>query len=289
MGGLGNQMFQYAAARALSYRKNTGLKMDISFYDGSQDRYSFRRYGLSCFELPQNFASTKEICRLKGEYANKIQRFIYEYRQRFLPYYCKSHYREQINYDPNFINASKDVYLNGYWQSEKYFKDIEKIIRKDFTIKIAQDSLNKEMAGAILKIESVSIHIRRDDYAPNPIANQKFIACPLEYYYEAIEKLASKVTNPRFFVFSDDPDWVKENLKVSYPVVFVTHNTKSKDYEDLRLMSLCRHHIIANSTFSWWGAWLCENQRKIVIAPKKWFNDKSIDTSDITPETWLRI
>ena len=101
--------------------------------------------------------------------------------------------------------------------------------------------------------------------------------------------MTQKITNPHFFIFSDDQKWVKDNFKIKYPIAFIDHNASKKDYEDLRLMSLCKHNIIANSSFSWWGAWLNSNPKKIVIAPKEWFADPSIDTSDLIPPGWIRL
>ena len=137
--------------------------------------------------------------------------------------------------------------------------------------------------------EAVSMHIRRSDYVSGPYVHNRFYLCPLSYYYAAIEILRKSLSYPDFFVFSDDIQWVKENLRLEYPTRYVDHNGPERDYEDLRLMSLCKHHVIANSTFSWWGAWLSTNPEKIVIAPQHWFKDAKRCTKDLIPGTWIRL
>ncbi len=181
------------------------------------------------------------------------------------------------------------MYLQGYWQSEKYFKDIEKIIRDDFTFSEEPDYQNKQMADTIKCCEAVSLHVRRGDYVSNPVTTEYHGICSEDYYRRAVREVERYCKNPQFFVFSDDPSWAKENLETGYPTTIIDFNGSEKDYEDLRLMSLCQHHIIANSSFSWWGAWLSWNPQKIVIAPKKWFNRPEINTQDLIPESWIRI
>jgi hypothetical protein len=177
------------------------------------------------------------------------------------------------------------VYLAGCWQSERYFKDIEDVIRREFTVKIKPDANNERTTALINSVNAVSLHIRRDDY----VTNQRHGTCALAYYQQAVEIISRKVSSPYFFVFCDDILWAKENLKLKYPTVFISHNDAAKDFEDLRLMTQCSHHITANSTFSWWGAWLNKKYDKIVIAPGKWFNDEGINTKDLIPEGWIRI
>jgi len=188
-----------------------------------------------------------------------------------------------------FLALPDHSYLEGYWGSEKYFKDIENIIRKEFTLKDKPDAINQKMISRIKNCDSVSIHIRRGDYIFDEKTNKYHGVCNLDYYLKAIALVAKKVKKPYFFIFSDDIRWAKQNLHLKFPCVYVNHNIGKKDYEDLRLMSNCCHNIIANSSFSWWGAWLNKNKDKIVIAPKKWFTDKSINTKDLIPKQWLKI
>lgn len=286
MGGLGNQLFQYALGRRIAYFENVPLKLDLTWFDS----YALRKYSLQYFNITDEVASCDEISLLKGSSHKKLILSVSQILEKFLPYYKRSFIRERsYSFDPNLFRTSKDVYLDGYWQSEKYFEDIGDIIHKEFTLKHKPEKANVDMARHIQNTESVSLHIRRGDYVSNTKTNQVHGSCSLDYYYRAIEKMTDVIDRPNFFVFSDDPLWVKENLKVSHPVTFVVHNGFDKDYEDLRLMSLCQHHIIANSTFSWWGAWLCENKKKMVFAPDKWFNSSEFDTKDLIPASWQRI
>jgi hypothetical protein len=151
-------------------------------------------------------------------------------------------------------------------------------------------SPNEEMAHRIGGEESaVSIHVRRGDYVSDAGTNRFHGTCSVDYYHDAVDRISGFAPASHFFVFSDGIDWAKENLRLRQPVTYVDFNDGEKNYEDLRLMSLCKHHIIANSSFSWWGAWLNPNPDKIVIAPKKWFNDPSINTDDLIPNSWLRL
>ncbi len=286
IGGLGNQMFQYAMARRIAILKKTDLKFDISCFKHYEDR----KYDLGCFNIIENFASSQEIYRLKGPDGSRIPWKIFKIINEIKPLHKRSYIKERyFHYDPDVLIISDNVYLEGYWQSEKYFKEIEDIIRSEFKIKHKPDSLNKKLGDLILSKQSVSIHIRRGDYITDPDVYKVHGICSMEYYNSAIEKISKTINNPHFFIFSDDPLWAENNLSIDYPTTFINGNSGNKGFEDMRLMSLCSHNIIANSSFSWWGAWLNENPDKIVIAPKKWFNDQRINTKDQIPESWHKI
>lgn len=283
IGGLGNQMFQYAAGRRVALANNTELKLDITVYE-KQVGITPRKYGLNVFNIQANIASNEEIGKLKKEnvFLNKLSKFI--------PVFKDSRVTEKHFYfDRAVLNIKNNSHLEGYWASEKYFKDIENIIRKDFTFKDKPDEVNQQMVGRIKNCDSVSIHIRRGDYVFDEKTNKYHGFCDLDYYLRAITLVTKTVKNPQFFVFSDDIKWAKQNLHPKFPCTYVDHNVGKKDYEDMHLMSLCKHNIIANSSFSWWGAWLNQNPGKIVIAPKKWFRNKSIDTKDLIPHSWVKI
>ncbi|MHB8117593.1 MAG: alpha-1,2-fucosyltransferase [Methanothrix sp.] len=283
-GGLGNQLFQYAMARRLALINDVPLKLDISEFEND----NLRNYALGNFNIVENIASPSERAKLLK--TNNIASKIMLHIGKLKPYYRRSYIKERFfHFDPNILKVSHDVYLEGYWQSEKYFKDIEDVIRYEFRVKPDQDEANKAMAQNIMSKEAVSIHIRRGDYVTDPKTNKFHGTCSLGYYLNGIEKIADLISNPHFFIFSDDHQWIQDNLKIEYPATFVTHNGAGKDYEDLRLMTLCNHHIIANSSFSWWGAWLCENEKKMVFAPVKWFNASEFDTKDLIPASWQRI
>lgn len=181
-----------------------------------------------------------------------------------------------------------NVYLEGYWQSERYFEDIKEIVQKEFTLKTPLEGLNLILAEEIRTVDAVSMHVRRGDYVTDENVSTMHGVCDLEYYRKAVDKVVQTLKDPCFFVFSDDPEWVADNLKLRHPARYISHNS-SLAHEDLRLMSLCRHHIIANSSFSWWGAWLSTCHEKLVIAPNKWFNNFKVDTSDLIPKAWIRI
>jgi len=263
IGGLGNQMFQYAAARRMAYFHKTTLKLDISAFNW----YKLRTYSLNHFNIMENIANPTEVANFKG-------RII---KEKF------------FDFNPNETTATENIYLDGYWQNEKYFSGIEDIMRMEFRVKYNLYGKNKELAAYIRECPSVSIHIRRGDYVTDPITNAAHGVCTLDYYHRCINKLLDKVKNPHFFIFSDDPDWVAKNLDLDFPTTLVVHNGIERDYEDMRLMSMCQHNIIANSSFSWWGAWLNANPDKLIFAPRQWFQNEAIDASDIIPSGWQRV
>lgn len=260
IGGLGNQFFQYAVARHLAEIRQTVLKIDISAFE----TYKLHKYSLWAFNIRENFASPEEAAALR-------------------------HIKEKhFHFSPDTLCLSDDVYLEGYWQSEKNFANIAGIIRQEFTVKTPLSSKNEKLAEHMASCESVSIHIRRKDYATGQI--QILDPCTTDYYFRCVECLVQSNIHPHFFVFSDDMEWVQDNIKLPYPVTLVDHNGADKNYEDLRLMSLCRHNIIANSSFSWWGAWLNNNHNKIICAPKKWFNENTRNSSkDMIPSSWIQL
>lgn len=284
IGGLGNQMFQYATGRRMAHFNNTELKLDITGYK-NQVGITPREYMLHIFNIQENFASESEINKLKKN--NFVQKILKKIHPVFTN---KSYIKEKgHNFDPDILNIGDNTYLEGYWTSEKYFRDIEDIIRKEFTLKNKPDEVNQKMICRIKSCNSASIHIRRGDYVEDKKTNQFHGVCALRYYLKAVALIAKKVKNPQFFVFSDDLQWTKQNLHLEFPYIYDDHNAGKKDYEDMRLMSECKHNIIANSSFSWWGAWLNKSTNKIVITPKRWFKDPLIKTVDLIPKSWLKI
>ena len=254
-GGLGNQLFQYAFGRSLSSDLNTELIFDLSHYDSEyakSKKHDF--FNLQIFNIKNiNTQFSKEM--LEEPYK--------------LKFYQEPSFNETTGFPSkrNLNSLQIPAYFDGYWQSEKYFIQNENLIKKDLQFNIPINGKNKAVAKDILDNNSIAMHIRRGDYQDNP----QFGMCGLDYYKKSISYIENQIEDPKFFIFSDDPQWVKKNIKVSHPTYYVTHNSVEKGHEDLRLMSLCKHFIIANSSFSWWGAWLSQNENKIVTIPKPWF------------------
>lgn len=286
IGGLGNQMFQYALGRALASRHNVPLKLDTSAYA----QYPLRKYRLHHFNIAATVATPAEVAQVTGAHLQGIRKRFYAFYQRRLPYYARARVKERnFHYDPNMRKVRPQTYLIGFWQSEKYFKDVAAVLRKEFTLKHPPDAPNQAMLQHIEAVNAVSVHVRRTDYVTDPAAHHLHNICTPAYYKAAIGTLAQSLEAPHFFIFSDDMPWVRQHLTISYPVTYVDHNDADHGYEDLRLMRYCKHHIIANSTFSWWGAWLSEYQFKQILAPGKWFTRADINTSDVIPASWLQL
>lgn len=279
-GGLGNQMFQYAFYRKLQLDDKI-VALDIS---------GFKDYNLhNGFELERVFglsiitADNILIDKIKkSAYSSCILSKIYR-KLKLLNCYIV---QREFNYQPKYgiISNNRTSYLEGYWQSEKYFEKYAHVIHSDFRFPDL-DITNQLFALQIQKTQSVSVHIRMGDYVNHPLHGE---ICTIEYYQSAIEQIRLKIENPVFFIFSNDTEWCKQNLDISN-AVYVTGNVDKNSYRDMQLMSMCKHNIIANSSFSWWGAWLNNNSNKVVIAPSKWFNDESINTCDLLPESWIKI
>jgi hypothetical protein len=288
-GGLGNQMFQYAVGRRLALSNNSQLKLDLSIFK-NQIGMTPRTYKLDVFNIKAEIATSREVERLKGSTRNFLYRYWRKLKMRVIPYYRQSYILEKTHqFDPNILKLGSNVYLQGFWPSEKYFREIENFIRQEFTFKKAPTKQNRETAYRISKTSSVSIHFRRADYVTDKATHNYHGVCGLSYYRKAVDIISKKISKPHFYIFSDDPSWTKRHFHIKYPVFFVDNNPIEKGFEDLRLMSLCKHNIIANSSFSWWGAWLNRNPEKIVIAPKRWFRNRSKNTSDRIPDSWIKV
>ena len=282
-GGLGNQMFQYAIGLNLAHKNNDALLIDAAGYTKIQNssKDTIRNFELDKFNISSRLGSNSEIDEIKYPLGliSKINRLIQKkILRRFNHDYC-----------PDLLSKKGNVYLDGFFQSEKNFMESSGLIRKEFSLK--QEFINGQATKILENIShhtSVSIHIRRGDYAQDKKTNKYHGLCPISYYENAISLITSKIENPHFFIFSDDIEWVKKNLPINHPHTFVSDGILIPQQE-MYLMSKCKHNIIANSTFSWWGAWLNENPDKIVIAPKKWVNIEPNPHPNIIPETWITI
>lgn len=287
IGGLGNQMFQYAAGRALSFKRHTRLKLDVSAFGNYRLHHGFTL--TQAFDAPCDIASDSDVREVLGCRANRLIRAAL---QRFPGIHlgAKRFMREpHVHYWSGFDNAPDDCYLSGYWQSERYFYEFAEAIRSDFSFRPAVDPVNIQLIREISELPAVSLHVRRGDYVSNPKAAQVHGTCGVEYYARAIDYIAARVSNIHLFIFSDDLEWAVRNLPLeSWPYTCVGNNTGQESWRDMHLMSLCRHNITANSSFSWWGAWLNSNPEKIVVAPSRWFASRH-DASDVIPSTWIRL
>ena len=286
MGGLGNQMFQYAAGRALALRLNEELKLDYSWFT-SVGSDTYRIPMLDIFPIEAKYANAEEVNRVIYKRQNIYQ------KMKGKKQYTSSYIAEpSYEYWSGFTALTSPAYLLGYWQNEKYFSSVSAIIRQDFLFPEFSCSDAKSMAA---KIEAspcpVCIHIRRGDYVENPVTNQYHGVCPLEYYEKAIQIIVDKNSvSPELFLFSDDPVWVRNNFKTLgcfFEIMDIMQH-KNMPYHDMHLMSLCKHHIIANSSFSWWGAWLSGGDG-IVIAPKRWFTEKNVRQYTPSVASWMEI
>lgn len=281
IGGLGNQMFQYAVGRSLAIANSCELKLDVS---GFENYTLHNGYELDIFNIKAGIANSKEVSRLVSK-QSRLMRFVF----RKLKIKKSTHFLEKsFTFDHNFFDAKPPVYLDGYWQSYKYFESIEPQLKQEFSLKNSISRLNLDISEQISSVNAVSVHIRRGDYVSNKHTNSVHGLCSLDYYRAAIQTITERVENPFFFIFSDDIAWIKDNLTTNSDTVYVDHNSGKQSYNDMYLMSLCQHHIIANSSFSWWGAWLGANAKKIVIAPKQWFVNDTV-TNDLIPKSWLRL
>ena len=286
LGGLGNQMFQYAAARALSLARGQPLRLDISGFADYRLHQGFELQRV--FNCSTDIANAAEVRSILGWQSVPLIRRVLARPAlaafRRAAFIVEPHFHHW----PEIMDVPQDCYLLGYWQSEKYFQNVESVIREDFAFKPALVNRNMELAEQISQVNAVSLHVRRGDYAQDPKTNVTHGLCSLDYYRAAIQHIAAKVEQPHFFIFSDDMDWVKAQLKIDLPCHYVDHNHGAESYNDMRLMSLCRHHIIANSSFSWWGAWLNTYPDKIVVSPRRWFASANI-TKDLFPHGWLAL
>ncbi len=282
-GGLGNQMFQYALGRHLAIKNKAELKLHFTNALFSTQR----SFDLDCFNIDAMFASDRDLSKLGISNKRIVNRLAYLLDQRFRIRINRSIITEKRpTFDKNILKLSGDIYLQGYWQSEYYFKDVADQIRSDFKFVKKISKKNEAIVRLIRHSNSVSLHIRRGDYVTDSSVKKIFTSMNSLYYKRAMNIIERKVKSPHFFIFSDDIKWAKENIKSKYKILFIKHNKGKYSYEDMRLMSLCRNNIIANSSFSWWGAWLNKNNDKIIISPRKWSSTEL--GRDLLLKNWIK-
>lgn len=283
VGGLGNQMFQYAMGLAVATKVNGRLLLDVDFVGNGVARREFEL--TRAFVGPFQLATPEEQRAVLGWRAY-FRRAMGRPTATLLG--CKRVAVERgLEFVPTFAGLSAPVYLVGYWQSESYFLDVAQQLRERLSF-VPPDAANAAMLREISSCESVAVHIRRGDYAEVSSITACHGLCPPSYYERAASQLLERQPNLRFFLFSDDLEWTRDNIRLPAECVYVEVNRGGSAFNDMRLMSACRHQVIANSTFSWWAAWLNTNQKKHVIAPERWFASGSPATS-ICPQEWVRL
>jgi hypothetical protein len=278
-GGLGNQLFQYAVGRALSLKTGRRLVLDISWFDGQ----SLRKCSLSQYRIHARLMGRIESWRLGLE-------------QGWLRRWCKRGCAlarghtpidvdlidESTNGATEFhLQADRVPYLRGYWQDASYFSDHADILRQELQPRVS-DHPKTRFLKEMTETQSVAVHIRRTDYLDLEAIYHIYRA---GYYQNAIRTIVGQVTNPHFYFFSDDIEWVRKNIRSEFPSTYIDPELENPEI-DLWLMSRCRHRILANSSFSWWGAWMAEEMPGVVIAPKCWLRDKP-DWNPSLPHWWI--
>lgn len=282
--GLGNQLFQYAFGKRMAVHTGQQLALDISDFEISPNAPFRRKFRLSHFRVSAHIASPQEIAQAKYPYglASKAWRYVLRKIGK-LP--------RIIRFEPSLLLRTGSMYLEGFWQSEKYFSDIRQEIVREFALKEAFSPGAAKYAGMIrTEKNSVSLSVRRGDYAQHPKVWGTY--CDQAYYTRALEYVAAHSDGPLYvFIFSDDIEWVKKNITIPFQTTYIENKEGKEvpDYEALILMSMCTNHVIANSTFSWWGAWLDARAEKIVVAPSEWIPGINLPIDDIVPSEWVKM
>lgn len=310
-GGLGNQIFQYAIGKRLALKHNTEHYLDLTLMKD----YNLRKVEIFKFNIASKPLKKAHLLYL---YPPSFFYHFYNYKilRKLIPgfYNSFSHMEQGLfrnalaegshmkdksplsrilvekfyHFDSEVLKAPNNILIMGYFLSEKYFHDIRDVLIKELTLKATLNCQNKKFESLILKNNSVSVHIRRGDYL-NKNNISVFTNLPLNYYKNSIDVICKKLSDPSFVFFSDDIEWVRENFKwLNFPKFYIEGNDANPEI-DLHLMKLCQHNITANSTFSWWGAWLNENPGKIVLTPYNWFNLPNHSQKDLVPDNWVKI
>jgi hypothetical protein len=314
-GGLGNQLFQFAAGRSLAQRCGARLVLDATVFTLPQER---RKFALAPYPLDADvvldgyaYSPTRPVVilprppgtkerpdgivdriayrlarsgiRIEGAFAAAVSSFRYVTRQ---PPGLRLFAEKTFDYDPAFTTRGAHTYLDGYWQSERYFSDSRNVIRRELTLPYQPNAANAPWLERIMGSNAVCVHVRRGDYlAADHLAEHGI--CAASYYEHAMRLVAERVENPQFFVFSDDLAWSRRHI-AGPDIAFVDANPVAAAHDELRLMAACRHHIIANSSLSWWGAWLAQHDSQVVIGPDPWFSARK-ETPDLFPKSWLAL
>jgi hypothetical protein len=293
IGGLGNQLFQYALARRLSVRRGLPIKLDVSGYTGRLDPHDPwpRTCDIVRFRIVAEVATAAEVVRVMRRGWPAPADKLFDCLEAFRAYHRRRRLVEpeslRFTFDPALAarDVRHSVYLDGgFWQCVQYLQGIEDLLRQELRLKAPPLGRTAEYAEELAPGDSVAIHVRRGDYVT--AGPSGFGALPISYYERAVRELAHEVPALRLYVFSDDPEWTRAHLHLSHPTTVISRDVDRSACEDLWLMSRCRHHIIANSSFSWWGAWLGRTSRQIVYAPRRYYQNHDRATPDLYPAGW---
>lgn len=296
-GGLGNQMFQYAAGMALAEKHRTVLKLDVSWFGSEAGYEAHNRYALSCLNIVEQFATADEIRRVRGGPLTRTERWsvaaaralrFHQYADR-LGTAGNWHRPPTFAFYPAFLEQPDNTYLNGMFQSEKFFASVADTLRLHFSFRYPALPEVAATAARIRSGPSAAVHFRRGDYARNPKFAREMGVLDLDYYHAAVKLLRERSPGATLYIFSDDIEAVAREFKPDGPHEFVRCVAHWHPHDKIRLMSLCDHIAIANSTFSWWAAWLNPSPAKLVVAPEPWFLESPHDISDLVPANWTRL
>jgi len=286
--GLGNQLFQYAAGRGLAQHLGTELMLDTSFYEdtGRYSRAHIRKYHLDKFNI-----TAPKLSERTKYWIRQLR------RHRFTPVRALTHISgiirfeldKERGFDETLRHKGRNLYLDGYWQCERYFADIRVPLRGELTFREPASSHLAPLLARLNEEISVCVHIRRGDYLSTEIGRERHAICDLNYYQRGMAYIGARVPGAKFFLFSDEPEWVQSNFPPADNLVVVSGNASRSDLEDFRLMMNCRHFVISNSSFSWWTAWLAKQQDKIVVAPKLWQRSYELMSNAVVPDNWVRL
>ena len=294
MGGLGNQMFQYALGRRLAHERNTDLMLDATYYNHIPAKtlhHVPRTYDLDVFNINAKLLDPVRDSWLPC-YSDAIaHRLKHAFKRRLKLYKHIDGYRVLEGSEPSAIEADvfsigSNGYLIGYWQNEQYFKTIDDLIRREFAFQTPFHPEVTNIAHEMSAAHSVCLNVRRGDFVTNPFHGFSGV----DYICHAVDRIKGLVDVDKIYIFSDEIDWCQENLRFDVPHNFVGHELAGRKFSTyLYLMTQCRHFIIPNSSFGWWAAWLARNPEKVVIAPSRWVNVSDVDMTGIIPEGWITI